>query len=49
MKKYVCPKCKSTVHSDKNPEYCVCGGKYEQEWDINKAYEMFADMFGGKK
>lgn len=27
--KYVCPKCHTTVESNKELEYCVCGGKYQ--------------------
>lgn len=47
-KKYVCPKCKAVVHSEKELEYCICGGKYElMSWE--NISEVFNDMFGGKR
>lgn len=27
--KYVCPKCKIAVDSEKKLTYCICGGKYQ--------------------
>jgi hypothetical protein len=42
--KYVCPKCKSVVHSKARPEYCICGGKYE----IGDLMQTLHDMFKEK-
>ena len=41
MNKYVCPKCRAVIHSNKKPEYCVCGGKYKT------AVEEFNDLMNG--
>lgn len=44
-KDYICPKCKSVVHSRVKLEYCICGGKY----DINLFEQMLHDACGGLK
>lgn len=47
-KDYICPKCKSVVHSRIELEYCICGGKYAIHW-FNELHEMFNNIFGGLK
>ncbi len=53
-KKYHCDKCKTTIQSTQEPEYCVCGGKYQRpvEADFfnklkNCGYD-FGDLFKSK-
>ncbi len=43
MQRYECPKCHAVIHSDKNPVYCICGGKYKT---IREKVDQFIEGCG---
>ena len=33
MSEFKCPKCGAVVHSEKELKFCICGGKYQSEFE----------------